>query len=75
MNEDLTETKSIGIQVQDLGQTLSNEITSEMSKDKIIPWDDPSLQLPLCSWTSYPLEPSPHLKKLIDIFSPLPSSP
>ena len=64
------ESKSIGVQVQDLDQGLSNEIISAMNKDKIIPWDDPQLQKPLCSWSGYPSEPSPQLKLLVDIFSP-----
>jgi hypothetical protein len=58
------------VQVSGQGQFLEAATLLRSEQDEIVPWDSPSLMPPLCSWSSFPLEPSPGLKLLVDFFTP-----
>lgn len=60
---------SVGVQVDPESAFFTAEEIAQCESDEIIPWDSPSLQAPLCSWSMFPSEPSSELKVLVDIFS------
>jgi hypothetical protein len=61
------------VQVDDSGEYFAAADLPHSEQDRIIPWDSPSLMPPMCSWSSFPPEPSPALKQLVEFFT-LPAS-
>lgn len=62
--------KNEEVQVNPESACFSPSEIKECEKDPIVSWDDPSLKIPLCSWSSFPREPSNTLKLLVDLFTP-----
>lgn len=67
--KDKTEYKAVEVQVDTTDQFNRGIELTKCEEDETIPWDAPSLQPPICSWSSFPLEPSAQLKDLVDFFS------
>ena len=61
--------KSVAIQVDQEGQSFSSEDIARCVSDQKVPWNDPTLAKPLCSWSGFPLAPSPTLQALVELFS------
>jgi hypothetical protein len=57
------------VQVNAQGQFFAAADLAHCEDDEKIPWDSPSLMPPLCSWSSFPLEPSPGLRQLVEFFT------
>lgn len=62
------EYKTAEVQVKTADQVIGGIELTNCEDDETVPWDAPSLQPPICSWSSFPLEPSPQLKALVDFF-------
>lgn len=60
--------ETVGVQVDTPGSDRGVEIPGRETDD-IVPWDSPSLQQPICSWSTFPLEPSSNLKSIVDFFA------
>ena len=62
--------KSVETQADTQDQNFTATELAQCEQDEKVPWDSPSMQAPLCSWSSFPLEPSQTLKLLVDFFTP-----
>ena len=60
--------ESVEVQVEPFGNGQDSALAN-MEQDEIVSWDSPSLQPQICSWSSFPLEPSHGLKILVDFFA------
>ena len=63
--------ESVAIQVDAPGSGQGTDLPGS-EEDEIVPWDAPSLERPICSWSSFPLAPSTNLKMLVDFFAKTP---
>lgn len=62
--------QTIGTQADTQSYSFTAAELAQCETDEKVPWDSPQLQPPLCSWSSFPLEPSQNLKLLVDFFTP-----
>ena len=69
-----SELTEIGVQAQISEDVISQLNIKNCEKDKVIPWDSPELRRPICSWSTYPSNPSPQLNTLCNL-SPCHSLP
>jgi len=60
--------KDIGIQSHQVDSDVSISSIRNCEKDPVVPWSDPSFQRPMCSWASFPTNPSDKLVLLVDLF-------
>ena len=62
--------RSTATQVESEGKNFTADELPQCEQDEVVPWESPSMQAPLCSWSSFPIEPSQNLKLLVDFFTP-----